>query len=42
MNVAPRQIVPLFTAMTGRLFTVTVETAAAWETHPIELVPETE
>jgi hypothetical protein len=42
VNEAPRHIVPLFTEMTGRVFTVTVATPGTEDTQPKELVPVTE
>jgi len=38
----PLQILPLLAAMTGILFTVTLEIAGNAETHPAVLVPVTE
>ena len=42
VNERPEQIVPLFTATSGKVKTVMVETAVFCETQPRELVPVTE
>jgi hypothetical protein len=42
VNVCPAHIDPLLTEITGIAFTVTLDTAAADETHPRLLVPVTE
>jgi hypothetical protein len=41
VKVAPAQIDPLFTVITGKGFTVTLEMAGLDEIHPNELVPLT-
>ena len=38
----PKQMVPLFTLMIGKVFTVTAEIAVLEETQPTALVPVTE